>query len=120
MRGSLFKIVAMEDAIKKWIGVRDEMLKGGLSGGQMLVKLTEELTNAKDKLIEVVTGKKVIKPKVLSEVNTGCATEKTEAIRIMPKRNHKHKANRAWVNGIHGIADDRLRDAISLHMPWGW
>ena len=85
----------------------------------MLVKLTEELTNAKDKLIEVVTGKKVIKPKVLSEVNTGCATEKTEAIQIMPKRDCRHKANRTWVNGIHGISDDRLRDAIEIVMNEG-
>jgi hypothetical protein len=71
------------------------MLKGGLSGGQMLVKLTEELTNAKDKLIEVITGKKIIKPKVIPEVNTGCAVEKTKTIRIMPKRDCRHKANQA-------------------------
>ena len=109
VRGSLSKIIAMEDAIKKWIGVRDEMLKGGLSGGQMLVKLTEELTNAKDKLIEVITGKKVIKPKVIPEVNTGCAVEKTKTIRIMPRRDCRHKAYQAWINGVHVISDDRLR-----------
>jgi hypothetical protein len=38
--------------------VRDEMLKGGLSGGQMLVKLTEELINAKDKLIKSLQVKR--------------------------------------------------------------
>ena len=58
VRRSLSEIVAMEDAIKKWIGVRDEMLKGGLSGGQMLVKLTEELINAKDKLIKSLQVKR--------------------------------------------------------------
>ena len=61
----------------------------------MLVKLTKELTNAKNKMIEVITDKRVIKPKVTSEVNTGCAVEKTETIRIMPTRECRYNANQA-------------------------
>jgi hypothetical protein len=32
----------------------------------------------------------------------------------MPKRDCRHKANQAWINGVHGISDDRLRDTIDI------
>ena len=37
----------------------------------------------------------------------------------MPRRDCRHKANQAWINGVHGISDDRLRDAIDIVMNEG-
>jgi hypothetical protein len=43
VRGSLSKITALKQDIKRWIGVRQELMNGTLSQGQMLSKLMEEL-----------------------------------------------------------------------------
>jgi len=56
-RGSLSKITADMDDIDKWIGVRNEMMLGKLSMGQLHQKLRDELSNTRDKMEFLLTGK---------------------------------------------------------------
>ena len=53
VRGSLSKITALKQDIKRWIGVRQELMNGTLSQGQMLSKLMEELVDVKDVIEEL-------------------------------------------------------------------
>ena len=56
MRGSLSKVTASIDEINRWIGIRNEMMKGNLAYGQLLIKLVDELNQAKERLERVYNG----------------------------------------------------------------
>ena len=45
------------DDIDKWIGVRNEMMLDKLSMGQLHQKLRDELSNTRDKMKFLLTGK---------------------------------------------------------------
>ena len=57
--GSLSKVTANFDEINRWIGIRNEMMNGNLAYGQLLVKLVDELSHAKERLERVYNGKDI-------------------------------------------------------------
>ena len=59
VRGSLSKVTANFDEINRWIGIRNEMMNGNLAYGQLLVKLVDELNQAKERLERVYNGKDI-------------------------------------------------------------
>ena len=108
-RGSLSKITASLEDIDKWIGVRNEMMLGNLSEGQLHQKLRDELNNVRDKMEFLLTGKEP--PDTVIEVDH--IQEVPMNDRQNPRRACR-KANRVWVNGVHGLDNQKLLKCLNV------
>jgi len=115
-RGSLSKITADMDDIDKWIGVRNEMMLGKLSMGQLHQKLRDELSNTRDKMEFLLTGKE---PSVITNDtgNTIIEGDQSQEVIRYDRRNPVRacrKANRVWVNGVHGLDSQKLLKCLDV------
>ena len=108
-RGSLSKITASLEDIDKWIGVRNEMMLGNLSEGQLHQKLRDELNNVRDKMEFLLTGKEP--PDTVIEVDHIQEVPRND--RQNPRRACR-KANRVWVNGVHGLDNQKLLKCLNV------
>lgn len=124
VRGSLSKVTANFDEINRWIGIRNEMMNGNLAYGQLLVKLVDELNQAKERLERVYNGKDIrsTEPVTVSGGGRrveGMNHEVSTGNRINPRRKCREFANYSWIRGSHNISDERLMDAIDIVLNEG-
>ena len=123
VRGSLSKVTAHIDDINRWIGIRNEMMQGKLSQGQLLSKIIEELNSAKDKLEHIYTGKDGNSQSDISQERGpegGLTTQEVkQTLRKLPRRACRMNANKVWVRGVHDISNEKMMEAIDIVLDEG-
>ena len=125
MRRSLSKVIAHIDDINRWIGIRNEMMQGKLSQGQLLNKLIEELNSAKDKLEHIYTGMDLNSQRMsdtskkMGPVGELTTLDVKQTLRKLPRRACRINANKIWVRGDHDISNEKMMEAIDILMDEG-
>ena len=121
VRGSLSKIKALKHDIKRWIGVRHELMNGTLSQGQMLSKIMEEFLEVKDVIEELTQLTSSDEPDDQSKVDviTDHIVNKStdtpiSTVRRNPIRNCRKNVNIATINDIHVITDEKLITVLNI------
>ena len=116
-RGSLSKITANVEDIDKWIGVRNEMMLGNLSEGQIHQKLRDELNSVRDKMEFLLTGKEPLKDSPIVTGDTIIEGDQLQEVLKINRRNPRRacrSANRVWVNGVHGLDNQKLLKCLNV------
>lgn len=122
-RGSLRKVVAGIDDLERWIGVRQEMMSGKLSVGQMNHLIGEEIHKVKDQLLKQLAGRK---PDEKQQMHIKIVEEKDRYAPEIERRYPKRKVtkpdrlyksseivspNEAIIEGFNAILDDGLESS---------